>query len=209
MGKDPSGSAVTAATTVGNVVHPVSPFDPGGLEAVETFLSVAADEGVKWEHDMRHNTADTANLVSQIERFKSSPAILSWYISDEPDGAGDHAGAPVGVSPAQVQAAYDAAKQADPYHPVSLSLNCMESARYYAAAADIVMVDVYPIGISAEGCGKAFGCCGCDDCDGHVDDVAHRVRHVGRELLGGARPIGIYLADDEPRYLATHLPGIR
>ena len=133
----------------------------------------------------------------------------SRYISDEPDGAGDHAGAPVGVSPAQVQAAYDAAKQADPYHPVSLSLNCMESARYYAAAADIVMVDVYPIGISADGCGKTFGCCGCDDCDGHVDDVAHRVRHVGRELLGGARPIGIYLADDEPRYLATHLPGIR
>lgn len=190
MGKDLNGSAVAAETTVGNVVHPVSPFDPGGLEAVETFLSLAADEGVKWEHDMRHNTADPANIVSQIERFKSSPAILSWYISDEPDGAGDHAGAPVGVSPAQVQAAYDAAKQADPYHPVSLSLNCMESARYYAAAADIVMVDVYPIGISADGCGKTFGCCGCDDCDGHVDDVAHRVRHVGKELLGGARPIG-------------------
>ena len=81
-------------------------------------MSVAADESIKWEHDMRHNTADTAEIVSQIERFKSSPAVLSWYISDEPDGAGDHPGAPVGVSPGQVQAAYDAAKQADPYHPV-------------------------------------------------------------------------------------------
>ena len=88
---------------------------------MEKFLSVAANEGVKWEHDMRHNTADTADIVSQIQRFKSSPAVLSWYISDEPDGAGDHAGAPVGVSPAQVRAAYDAAKKADPYHPVRLS----------------------------------------------------------------------------------------
>ena len=70
---------------------------------------------------MRHSTADTVEIASQIERFKSSP-VLSWYISDEPDGAGDHPGAPVGVSPAQVQAAYDAAKQADPYHPVIASL---------------------------------------------------------------------------------------
>ena len=62
--------------------------------------------------------ADTAEIVSQIERFKTSPAILSWYISDEPDGAGEHAGPPVGMSPAKVRAAYDAAKRADPYHPV-------------------------------------------------------------------------------------------
>ena len=83
---------------------------------------MAANAGTKWEHDMRHHTADTVEIVSLIERFKSSPAILSWYISDEPDGAGNHPGAPVGVSPGQVQAAYDAAKQADPYHPVIASL---------------------------------------------------------------------------------------
>ena len=38
---------------------------------------------MRWEHDMRHITADPEAIVSQIERFKSSPAVLSWYISDE------------------------------------------------------------------------------------------------------------------------------
>ena len=46
----------------------------------------------------------------------------SWYISDEPDGAGDHRGAPVGVSPATVLEAYRAAKAADPFHPARRKL---------------------------------------------------------------------------------------
>lgn len=33
MGKDLSGSAVSANVTIGNVVHPVSPFDPGTHES--------------------------------------------------------------------------------------------------------------------------------------------------------------------------------
>ena len=67
---------------------------------------------------------------------------------------------------------------------VSLSLNCMESARYYAAAADIIMVDPYPVGIDAEGCTEGYGCCGCDDCVGEMGDVRRRLVHVGQELLG-------------------------
>jgi hypothetical protein len=39
-----AGAAVSTDTTVGNVVHPVSPFDPGGLDAVETFLAVRRNE---------------------------------------------------------------------------------------------------------------------------------------------------------------------
>ena len=193
MGKDlETGMAIAGDSTVGNMVHPVSPFDPGGLDAVERFLGWATEAGVRWEHDMRHLTADPTAIISQIERFKTSPAVLSWYISDEPDGAGEHAGPPVGLSPATVRDAYEAAKQADPYHPVSLSLNCMESARYYAGGADIVMVDPYPVGINPDGCDQSYGCCGCDDCDtASVSDVGTRVRHVGQELLGGARPIGL------------------
>ena len=61
---------------VGNTVHPVSPFDPGGLDTVDSFLSLASAQGIKWEHDMRHLTKERKEMVEQIERFKHSPAIL-------------------------------------------------------------------------------------------------------------------------------------
>ena len=57
-------------------MHPVSPFDPGGLDTVDSFLSLASAQGIKWEHDMRHLTRERKEMVEQIERFKHSPAIL-------------------------------------------------------------------------------------------------------------------------------------
>ena len=57
-------------------MHPVSPFDPGGLDTVDSFLSLASAQGIKWEHDMRHLTKERKEMVAQIERFKHSPAIL-------------------------------------------------------------------------------------------------------------------------------------
>ena len=57
-------------------MHPVSPFDPGGLDTVDSFLSLASAQGIKWEHDMRHLTRERQEMVEQIERFKHSPAIL-------------------------------------------------------------------------------------------------------------------------------------
>ena len=57
-------------------MHPVSPFDPGGLDMVDSFLSLASAQGIKWEHDMRHLTKERKEMVAQIERFKHSPAIL-------------------------------------------------------------------------------------------------------------------------------------
>ena len=53
------------------------------------------------------------------------------YLADEPDGAGDVQGPPVGVPPEVVQAAYDLVKELDPERPVLLSLNCMHSAPFY------------------------------------------------------------------------------
>lgn len=43
--------------------------------------------------------------------------------------------------------AYDQIKSLDPYHPVSLCLNC-DNYYYqdYSSGADIVLSDVYPIG---------------------------------------------------------------
>ena len=69
---------------VGNTVHPVSPFDPGGLDTVDSFLSLASAQGIKWEHDMRHLSKERKEMVAQIERFKHSPAILCEPLARAP-----------------------------------------------------------------------------------------------------------------------------
>ena len=71
--------------------------------------------------------------------------------------------------------AYDLIKSLDPYHPVSLCLNC-ENYYFeeYAAGADIILSDVYPIGTNTSwstsyetACNTTYGCCGCDNCVGY------------------------------------------
>jgi hypothetical protein len=207
----------TLNETIGNMVHPVPPFDPGGLDAVERYLGRAVELGLRWEHDMRH--LGLPRLVSEeVQRLASlkptpsplspssssspppppppppspSSAILSWYVSDEPDGAGHTPGVALGTSPALVGALVRAARAADPWHPVSISLNCRDSARYYAATgADILLLDPYPIGLDTRGCSMAhYGCCGCDGCAGRLADVSERLQHV-RQLAGSGPLLGL------------------
>ena len=111
----------------------------------------------------------------QVEQFRNHPAILSWYIADEPDGAGSSEGQPIGIPVADVRAAYELVRSLDPYHPVSLVLNCKYSAPLYADATDILMVDPYPVSINTTFCSESYGCCGCDDCSGKVADVSERM----------------------------------
>jgi hypothetical protein len=49
-------------------------------------------------------------------------------------------------------------------------------------ATDVIMVDPYPIGIDTTPCSASFGCCGCDDCEGTVRDVATRLDTVAASL---------------------------
>lgn len=70
----------------------------------------------------------------------------------------------------------------DPYHPVAITLNCQD---YYfgpySLGADILMEDVYPIGINSTfskwntTCNATLGDCGCDGCLGNVQDVSSRL----------------------------------
>eukprot|EP00959_Pyramimonas_sp_CCMP1952_P152747 3195956-Pyramimonas_sp.AAC.2 len=126
---------------------------------------------------------------SQVTRFSKHKSILGWYIADEPDGAGTTEGPPIGVDPEVVAKAYRTVKSLDPLRrPVLVSLNCMHSAPYYQHVADVILVDPYPISIDTQGCTTTYGCCGCDDCDGFVSDVARRLDHVG-SILQRSKPI--------------------
>lgn len=79
--------------------------------------------------------------------------------------------------------AYNQLKSLDPYHPVSLVLNC-QNFYYpeYAAGADIIFEDAYPVGINATWsipwgtpCNLTYGDCGCDNCVGSLTDVSTRM----------------------------------
>lgn len=78
-----------------------------------------------------------AALREEILRVKDHPALLSYYIADEPDGQG--------VSPETLRLSYDLIREVDPYHPITVVIISSLPARRYAACYDIVMADPYPI----------------------------------------------------------------
>lgn len=118
----------------------------------------------------------SAQKTKEIEDFvallKDHPALLGYYIADEPDGQG--------INPLWIKDTYDLLKTLDPYHPVTLVLNCMENPQYttedFMHFAEIIMSDPYPIGLRNK--------VGCDTCEGSVFDAAKRADKYMADLDG-------------------------
>lgn len=103
-------------------------------------------------------------------------------MTDEPDGPG------TGMDPDILYEVYALIKQVifyrrlvmfnhgqlDPYHPVTLVLNCAHSAPRYINTTDILMSDPYPIALE-----QAVGC---DECQSKVTAVSTRIREVLHEI---------------------------
>ncbi|MEO6437077.1 MAG: hypothetical protein ABIP55_15140 [Tepidisphaeraceae bacterium] len=65
------------------------------------------------------------------------PALLAWYLVDEPEGH-DH-------TPASVKKAYDDLKTKDANHPIGLCHYLFDAAATFKGCSDFTMTDVYPI----------------------------------------------------------------
>ena len=77
-------------------------------------------------------------LINEIRTFRDHPALLGWYISDEPNGTT--------VTPEKLEEIYNTLKENDPWHPVSIVFMApFITAARYSSALDIVMADPYPI----------------------------------------------------------------
>lgn len=177
-----------------NIIHPT----PGsGLQpwnnwtTFDEFMTRAEKLGIYVMYDMRWTYKNLTSVKQQVARYKSRKNVLTWYTGDEPDGNGDPLDA--------TTLAYDAIKEADPYHPVSLVLNC-DNYHYkeYSAGADIIMTDPYPVGTNMTFsrrhntfCNSQFGDCGCDDCEGDVQDVSRRLDRYTtyQDILGNSQKI--------------------
>ncbi|KAJ7130283.1 hypothetical protein C8R44DRAFT_775264 [Mycena epipterygia] len=155
------------------IVHPVPTF--GDLDALEKVLDRMEELGLYFVYDMRHTYNDLGALTAEVNMIKHRPNLLLWYTADEPDGTSEPLNA--------TRLAYDAIYALDGYHPVSIALNCADyEFAAYVAGADIVMPDTYTIAndptFSSKyntSCTEIFGCCGCDNCHGELEDISRRL----------------------------------
>ncbi|KAJ7253030.1 hypothetical protein B0H12DRAFT_1117142 [Mycena haematopus] len=174
------------------IVHPVPTF--GNLTALERVLDRMEELGLYLVYDMRHTYKDRAALTAEVNMIKHRSNLLLWYTADEPDGTSEPRDAP--------RDAYDAIYELDGYHPVSLALNCADyEFAGYTSSADIVMPDTYTIGNDPTWsakyntqCTEDFGCCGCDNCQGELEDVSRRLDDFAMRLdvLGWAREKSVW-----------------
>ena len=165
-----------------NIVHLI----PGGSTAGEyafniTLLNQFLDRMDALDlwlmYDMRWTYQNQSAVAEQVNRIKTRKSLLLWYTGDEPDGQSDPLNA--------TSIAYSNIKALDPYHPVSLCLNCYNfHYQEYTAGTDIVMEDVYPTAVNLSYstvygtvCNTTYGCCGCDDCflDTPFRDISDRL----------------------------------
>jgi hypothetical protein len=173
-----------------NLIHPVPTgslgFNPFPWDEWLPYVERADELGLYFRYDVNLFWPNMTNMLDQVEGLRRHPSILLWYHSDEPDGK---------TWPLEeMHEAYEAIRALDPYHPVSLVLNCFDFYyKEYSMGADIIASDVYPIGINATWsveydtpCNETYGTCGCDFCEGSFYDIADRIDEFYRrdEILG-------------------------
>ncbi|KAI8621840.1 hypothetical protein BC830DRAFT_1163439 [Chytriomyces sp. MP71] len=169
------------------------PNDPFGL--IHQVINKGGDLGIMTQYNMRHTFKNKTSVHQQVTRFRSERGLGVWYTSDEPDGEGEIF--------EDVMAASAQIRALDPYHPVSLVLNCKSHhLPTYARTVDILMTDVYSVGVNLTfsetrwrtPCNATFGCCGCDGCmHGGARDVVERMQGYVSELRAAHVDRGVWM----------------
>src|SRR5450759_4130525 len=109
-----------------------------GMKVHYNLLSVSGGGGVGSKIEGLTDEEKRERLIAEIKTFRDHPALLGWYISDEPNGTN--------VTPEQLEEIYRTIKENDPWHPVSIVfMSPFIAAKRYSDALDVVMADPYPI----------------------------------------------------------------
>ncbi|KAL1841447.1 hypothetical protein VTJ49DRAFT_7062 [Mycothermus thermophilus] len=149
---------------------PLTTFD----DSPEVLNYMSSSTPVRIMYSLRDGYKNLSYVRSNVLAARDAEGLFAYWSADEPDGWQDPFDAP--------RAAYDNIRELDPYHPVAVTLNCQDYYfGEYSAPADILMADVYPIGINSTWskwgteCNITHGDCGCDHCEGTVQDVPDRL----------------------------------
>lgn len=135
--------------------------------------------GLKYMYDLRDYYQNLTETGAQVTAIKDFDALYAYWGTDEPDGW---------QHPFEAQVlSHQLIRSIDPYHPVSVTLNCQNYYfDRYTEGADFIMEDAYPIGINSTfskwgtPCNATYGDCGCDNCEGSVQDVPSRLDDLSR-----------------------------
>ena len=142
-----AGHGLTLACPYASVAAP----DAAWHAEMRKYLDLAAASGVHVHfalnafQALEPTRAVMGNLTAIVTRYKAHPALLGWYLADEPDGGK--------LDPALLVPKYNLIKKLDPHHPVSMVFNLGGSPvapvpsdpRPYLSALDVAMVDPYPV----------------------------------------------------------------
>jgi hypothetical protein len=132
-----------------NLMSPYQRNDPRGANARRRYMDRCAELGMKVHYqvirlatigrgvDSQERDRREQLLRAEVKAFRDHPALLAWYISDEPDGNN--------IAPEALERSYRIVRELDPYHPITIVSMRPEGAKDYLAATDVVMTDPYPI----------------------------------------------------------------
>ncbi|KAG0294608.1 hypothetical protein BGZ97_005039 [Linnemannia gamsii] len=182
---DPVGAIKELKAMGINHVNFVPPYGNG--TQIKALLKAAQEiGGVSIQYDMRHTYIHTANVTAEVNDVKAYNSLATWYTADEPDGQR------TAIEPAASTKAYRTIQSIDPHRPVMLVLNLIRnSAKLFAQAADVLMTDVYPIGLNPRRCnyGPEGNCCGCSGCFGDIGtDMRRRMQSYRSQLADIGKP---------------------
>ncbi len=135
-----------------NMIGPYQDNLPANYATRKAYMDRCAQVGVRVQYSVNsligsgHNGNKISDLTDaekldilkkEIIAFRDHPALLSWYINDEPDGQGR--------PPQILEQAYQLVHRLDPYHPISVVFMMPQKANDFRQTMDIAMTDPYPI----------------------------------------------------------------
>jgi len=116
---------------------------PEKMSRIRAYLDRCAALGIRVHYDIRAVAQSPPSekkwelLRAEVEAIRDHPALLCWYLCDEPAGQG--------IDPAVLDEAYRFVKELDPHHPVTMVFCVPQRAPEYVNGMDIIMADPYPI----------------------------------------------------------------
>jgi hypothetical protein len=148
-GAQPAGTRVTFDKE-GLALVDGKPFFPLGLFTYELNPEVLAEI-----HELQCNTILHGFMTNQLDLIRENglmaicsaepawlqaaehhPALLAWYLADEPEGR---------ITPESARKQYSEVKARDPNHPIGLCHTSFEALTQFKDACDFTITDIYPI----------------------------------------------------------------
>ena len=113
--------------------------------------------------------AEAEELRACVRKWRSHPALLAWYMCDEPEGKPE---------PLERRLEeYRIVDEEDPYHPAIVLNNTVDGIHKYHVAGDLLMPDVYPGFLRRGGASRI--------------DRPTNAMIAGREAAGGRKPVWV------------------